>query len=228
MNAAIQEIRIFSARTCNLCGYNYVEQLDRRLTQQLCYSAPMILGFLLMSAGLLFTPGPTNTLLAVGGAARGLRRSWALPPAELAGYFAAIHLLAFVAGPFVQHSPMAQMLLRLLLGLYLLWVAAQLWRSSGTLPERSVTPAQVFVVTLLNPKAILFAFVVLPPLSGGWHAALPHLAALAVMILLASVTWIALGAMLGQGRIVRPHWIARAGAMVLAVFALVLLWGALR
>jgi threonine/homoserine/homoserine lactone efflux protein len=188
----------------------------------------MTLAFFLMSAALLFTPGPTNTLLAVGGAARGLRRSLALPLAELAGYFAAIHLLAFLAGPLVQ-AAWAQMLLRLALALYLFWVAVQLWRSTGSLlPQRTVTPAQVLLVTLLNPKAIIFAFVVLPPLVDGWPTALPQLIALAVMILLASLSWITLGAMLAQGRIVRPQLIPRAGAVVLAGFALVLLSGVLR
>jgi threonine/homoserine/homoserine lactone efflux protein len=184
----------------------------------------MTLAFFLMSAALLFTPGPTNTLLAVGGAARGLRRSLALPLAELAGYFAAIHLLAFLAGPLVQ-AAWAQMLLRLALALYLFWVAVQLWRSTGSLlPQRTVTPAQVLLVTLLNPKAIIFAFVVVD----GWPTALPQLIALAVMILLASLSWITLGAMLAQGRIVRPQLIPRAGAVVLAGFALVLLSGVLR
>jgi threonine/homoserine/homoserine lactone efflux protein len=188
----------------------------------------MTLAFFLMSAALLFTPGPTNTLLAVGGAARGLCHSWALPLAELAGYFAAIHLLAFMIGPLVQ-APGMQMLLRLVLALYLLWIALQLWRSTGPLlPERAVTPAHVFLVTLLNPKALVFAFVVLPPLAAGWHAALPQLGALAVMILLASLSWILLGAMLGQGKILRPQQIPRAGAIVLTGFALVLLSGLLR
>jgi hypothetical protein len=48
------------------------------------------------------------------------------------------------------------------------------------------------------------------------------------MILLASLSWITLGAMLAQGRIVRPQLIPRAGAVVLAGFALVLLSGVLR
>jgi len=201
--------------------------MDRWQAERLCYRAAMTLAFFLMSAALLFTPGPTNTLLAVGGAGRGLRQSWALPLAELGGYFAAIHLLAFVAGPQVQ-APLAQMLLRLVLALYLAWVALQLWRSTGTLlPERSVTPPQVFLVTLLNPKALVFAFVVLPSLAQGWHAALPQLVALAVMILMASLSWITLGAMLARGEILRPQLVPRAGAIVLAGFALVLLAGIL-
>jgi threonine/homoserine/homoserine lactone efflux protein len=188
----------------------------------------MTLAFLLMSAGLLFTPGPTNTLLAVGGAMAGLRRSWRLPLAELAGYFLAIHLLAFAMGPLVQ-TPAAQLLLQLGLALYLLWLGLRLWRSHDeTLPQQTVTPARIFTVTLLNPKALVFAFVVLPPLAQGWNAALPQLAVLEAMILVASTTWISLGAAIARGQIVHPHWIARAGALVLALFAILLALRALR
>jgi threonine/homoserine/homoserine lactone efflux protein len=188
------------------------------------------LAFLAMAAGLLFTPGPTNTLLAVGGAMAGLRRALWLVPAELAGYLIAIHLLSFVAGPFVQQSPQAQTALRLGLALYLFWLAFRLWTSqTDLLPRQAVTPAKVLVATLLNPKALVFAFVVLPPLAGGqWFAALPWLGGLCLMILAASLTWIGLGAAIAGGRIVQPRLIPRAGAAVLALFAMLLALSALR
>jgi len=190
---------------------------------------PDALPFVLMSLSLLLTPGPTNTLLAVGGAAAGLRRAWPLVPAELAGYFAAIHLYAFLLGPLVQQSPLAQGVLRLVLALYIFWLAARLWQSEmAPLPHQTVTPARIFLVTLLNPKALVFTFVVLPPLAGQWAAALPWLGALAAMILLASASWIGLGAAIARGRILRPHLIPRTGAIVLAGFALVMLLGLAR
>ncbi len=63
------------------------------------------------------------------------------------------------------------------------------------------------------------------PLAGGWRAALPQLAALALMILLASLSWIMLGALLANGKILNPQRIPRAGAVVLAGFAVMLLLG---
>jgi threonine/homoserine/homoserine lactone efflux protein len=188
------------------------------------------LAFIAMAAGLLFTPGPTNTLLAVGGAMAGLRRSLWLMPAELAGYLIAIHLLGLVAGPFVQQSPLAQTGLRLGLALYLFWLAVRLWPSqSELLPRQAVTPAKVFVVTLLNPKALVFAFVVLPPLADGhWRAALPWLTGLCLMIVAASLSWISLGAAIAAGKVMQPRLIPRAGAVVLALFALLLALSALR
>jgi threonine/homoserine/homoserine lactone efflux protein len=186
------------------------------------------LAFVAMAAGLLFTPGPTNTLLAVSGGMTGWRRALWLVPAELAGYLAAIHLLSFVAGPFVQASPSLQTGLQLGLALYLFWLAARLWTSqAASLPRQAVTPAKV-VVTLLNPKALVFAFVVLPPLTGQWPAALPRLALLCLMIVAASLAWIALGAAIAGGKVVHPRLIPRLGGAVLAVFAGLLALSVLR
>lgn len=64
-----------------------------------------VVSFTLMSLALLLTPGPTNTLLFVGGATNGLKRSLGLPLAELLGYLAAIHILALSIWPFVQQMP---------------------------------------------------------------------------------------------------------------------------
>ena len=187
---------------------------------------PGTLLFITMSLGLLLVPGPTNTLLAVGGAATGLRRSWVLMPAALCGYLCAIHVLAFIAGPFVQGSPAVQLTLRIVLALYLLWLGVALWRSEVTaLPTQAVTPGRVFLVTLLNPKALVFAFVVLPPLSEGrWMETTPWLAGLSVMIAISSLAWISLGAAIAGGRMLRPYarLIPRAGSVVLAAFAVVI------
>ncbi len=180
--------------------------------------------FVSMSLALLLTPGPTNTLLLVGGAANGFKRSLWLPVAEMLGYLAAIHILAFSIGPFLQASPAAQLVLRLALALYLAWLALRLWRLPQTgMPEQAVTPARVFLVTLLNPKALIFAFIIMPPLNGGrWAAAVPYLAGLCGMIASASLCWIALGA--GSGRLLQidPKLVRRMGSAVLIAFAVVI------
>jgi threonine/homoserine/homoserine lactone efflux protein len=179
--------------------------------------------FISMSLALLLTPGPTNTLLLVGGATNGLKRSLWLPAAEMLGYLAAIHILAFSVGSFVQQSPVAQVALRLVLALYLVWLALRLWRSPQTsVPEQVVTPRRVFLVTLLNPKALIFAFIIMPPLDGGrWAAATPYLAGLCGLIAAASLCWISLGAAIRSGRIlaIEPDIIRRLGSAVLIAFA---------
>ena len=60
--------------------------------------------FLLTSAAILLTPGPTNTILAASGAAMGLRQAKLLPLAEALGYALAIGF--FLSGhPLDDYSP---------------------------------------------------------------------------------------------------------------------------
>ncbi|HET7085478.1 MAG TPA: LysE family transporter [Rhizomicrobium sp.] len=179
--------------------------------------------FISLSLALLLTPGPTNTLLLVGGATKGLRRSLWLMPAELMGYLTSIHILAFSLGAVIQHVPAVQILLRLTLSLYLALLAVKLWVARTVDPrEEIVTPTRVFAVTLLNPKAMIFTFVVLPPLAGGhWLSVFPRLALLSGLILAASFCWISLGAAMRTGQVanINPAAIRRFSAAVLLLFA---------
>jgi threonine/homoserine/homoserine lactone efflux protein len=181
--------------------------------------------FVSLSLALLLTPGPTNTLLAVAGAGRGLRPSLPLMLAELLGYLLSIHVLVYGIGPFVQAVPIAQTVMRLACALCLLALAIALWRSNAPLVTKQViNPGRVFTVTLLNPKALVFAFVVLPGLPGRWLALAPYLAGLSVMILGASLVWISFGAAISNGRIVRvsPQAIRKTGAAILLLFAVLI------
>ncbi len=157
------------------------------------------LAFIAMAAGLLFTPGPTNTLLAVGGAMAGLRRSLWLVPAELAGYLIAITCSASWPGPLCSNRRRPRRRCA--------WALRSLCSGSpsGSGRRRPIScragpwPRPKFLsITLLNPKALVFAFVVLPPLAGGqWFTALPWLGGLCLMVLAASHgldrTWDQLG-----------------------------------
>jgi threonine/homoserine/homoserine lactone efflux protein len=181
--------------------------------------------FVSLSLALLLTPGPTNTLLAMAGATDGLRSALPLMLAELLGYLLSIHILAYGIGPFVQSAPVAQIVMRLACALLLLTLAIRLWRTGVPLvTHQIITPRRVFTVTLLNPKALVFAFVILPHLSGRWFAHAPYLAGLCAMILGASLAWISLGEAIRGGRILRlsPQAIRKAGAAVLLVFAVLI------
>ena len=160
------------------------------------------LTFILGSLSLLATPGPTNTLLAASGAVSGLRRSLVLLVGELSGYLLAIALLRMVVGPMVAASPTFGVALRLAVCLYLVHLAFTFWRRSAAPLDTAqpVTLARVFVTTLLNPKAVIFAFTLLPFTPGmGVADMLPWLAALSLLIVMVGSAWIALGASLKRG-----------------------------
>ncbi|WP_271571726.1 LysE family translocator [Bradyrhizobium sp. CCBAU 11386] len=126
------------------------------------------LTFFTATCFLLAMPGPTNTLLATSGAGIGISRSLHLLAAELFGYLAAIALLRLALGPVVSGIPVAAVVLRVAVSVYILGLAVMLWRVNARELRGGavVTFRQVLITTLLNPKAMVFAFLLLPLQAG--------------------------------------------------------------
>lgn len=183
------------------------------------------LTFLIAAYALLMMPGPTNTLLATAGASVGISRSLHLLGAELCGYLVAITLLRLVLGPIVAEIPVAGVVLRLAVTFYVLHLASMLWRGRPQ-ERRDAAPVRfghVLLTTLLNPKAIIFAFVLLP-LPAGMLELAPWLALLALQIVTAGIAWIAFGVTLGRSvrGLGHPDLINRIGAAALVAVAAVI------
>jgi len=177
---------------------------------------------------ILATPGPTNTLLATSGAVSGLRCSLPLVPAELAGYLIAIVTIGFVVNPIISTLPMLAALLRLAVAIYMGILAIRLWQRGALeiVGRRLVGPRDVFVTTLLNPKAIIFATGVVPlhhPDSGAYVAAFSGL------LVCISVAWIGIGSAIGRGALSRfgSSIVPRLGAAAICAFATALVVRAL-
>jgi len=138
-------------------------------------------GFVLAVLMLLGTPGPTNTLLAASGAVVWMGRSLRLIAAEVGGYLLAISLLISVVGPVVADHAWFGTALRLAAGAWLAYCALRLWREAAsgfTLTETRISMGRMFLTTTLNPKALIFAFVIFPP--GTLPQMLPWLGVFAV------------------------------------------------
>lgn len=183
------------------------------------------LPFALAVLALLATPGPTNTLLAAAGASEGVRRSLRLVPAELAGYLISISLLLFLAGPAVAASPALASGLKLAAGTWLAFSAFRLWREAGdgfAATPKPVGFSRVFVTTLVNPKALVFALVLIPP--GTLAEVAPWLTLFAGLVALVGSGWVVVGGLIARsgGRLVTPRRISRTAALVLAGFATLL------
>ena len=182
------------------------------------------LSFIIVAVALLATPGPTNTLLATSGAASGFRKSLVLLFGEFLGYLIAIAFLIAVVAPILARMPNFGLALRIASGLYLLYVAWKLWGHTDEmlLRKRGVSLRQIFITTLLNPKALIFAFAIIPFGSTGdiWKSA-PWLATLSLLIAIVGSCWIAAGTALqrGMGGGVSALKCCRAGAIVLTLFA---------
>ncbi|WP_455809708.1 LysE family translocator [Pseudomonas koreensis] len=119
----------------------------------------------LLTALILIVPGPTNTLLLSAGLRLGLRRALPLVGAEAAGYSLSILLWGTLLLTLAAGRPWLIDGLKYLCALYLLWLAFKIWQSNTIKAgERhcSVSGVEVFIATLLNPKAFLFASTVFP------------------------------------------------------------------
>ena len=176
---------------------------------------------------ILGTPGPTNTLLATAGGTAGFRRALPLVPAEAAGYLISILTIGLALGPVIASAPAVAMGLRLAVGAYLAWLAVKLWRQGAVdLSAVPVTPRQVFVTTLLNPKALVFALGVIPFGTPGWW---PYLLGFLGLLAGVALGWIAIGAALGRAAsaVGQAGLVPRLGAAAVGAFAVVLVVGPL-
>ncbi|PIP00610.1 hypothetical protein [Pleomorphomonas carboxyditropha] len=165
---------------------------------------------------LLLLPGPTNALVAAATATGGLRRLPGAIGAVLLAYGLALTLLGLGAGLLAEAAPAAAPVLKLLAAAALVLSAVKIWRAdpaAGTV----VPTRRVFLITLINPKALVLAFAVLPP--GPPSPAL--VAGTAAAIAVATAVWGFAGLVLGRlgRRYVGAGALNRATAGVLAAFA---------
>lgn len=183
------------------------------------------ISFAVTVLALLATPGPTNTLLAASGAGTGVRRSLRLVPAEVCGYLVSIMVITGVFGDAIASRPAAAAGLKLAASLWLIYCAVRLWRQAGQgfgMADTAVTMRQVFVTTAFNPKAPIFALVIIP--SGGIAEVAPWLAGFSGLTAGVAMLWIAFGAVVARssGGLATPDRIWRVAALGLAAFATVI------
>jgi threonine/homoserine/homoserine lactone efflux protein len=181
----------------------------------------------------LITPGPTNTLLASAGLRQGVRRSLPLIAAELAGYLVAISVWGRFLAQAAHALPWLSVLLRVAAGTYIAWLAVDMWRAAVALPDSTQKASgtlRLFLATLLNPKALLFAGTIFPAAAFVlWPAYLLSMLIFACLLAPIALAWIAFGAALGSGKLgwLDPAKIQRGASVVLGVFSLTLAWSAL-
>ena len=134
---------------------------------------------------ILLTPGPTNTLLASSGIQSGIRNSLRLIPAEALGYLIAISIWGLIIGTVSKKFPMIPVILKLFSAAYIFYLAVKLWRTATVqedFTQPSIRPRELFLATLLNPKALLFATAIFPVFV--WQSATAYSAHMLTFLLL--------------------------------------------
>lgn len=172
---------------------------------------------------LLLTPGPTNSLMLLAGAERGLMRASRLIPAELAGYLATVVPLALVGESVLQAWPGLRTAVVLAAAVWVASLALRLWRLPELAMEPTVSAKALLVTTALNPKALIFGLVLLP---SGDHLAW-NIGLFAGLVVVVALLWAGLGAMLRGGASGQPRalfLLRRLASIFLAVMSVLLVW----
>ncbi|MBP1885828.1 LysE family translocator [Sinorhizobium mexicanum] len=177
------------------------------------------LQFVLAILLLLATPGPTNTLLWLSGAAAGVRRSASLLLGELGGYLTVVVPVAALAAPFMSAHPEIGLVVKLAAACWILFMAYALWTPMRETAARPITLGQVFITTVLNPKGLIIALAIMPQVR--LIAMLPWLAAFAALVVSAGSLWIIAGTFLARlpGQPIGPRLPRRIAAACLVVFS---------
>lgn len=182
---------------------------------------------------ILLTPGPTNTLLASSGIQVGVRQSFRLIPAEALGYFIAITLWGYLIGKVSNHLPLLPIILKLFSAAYILYLAIRLWRTAGlqeNFEQTSIRARELFLATLLNPKALLFASAIFPSIA--WldlHYYIVHMLAFLLLILPIAFLWTLLGSVLASNKIawLNQSNLQKTASLVLMSFSIPLSYSAI-
>jgi len=178
----------------------------------------------------LIMPGPTNTLLAAAGLRRGVQRAAWLTCAELAGYVVSITLW----GSFLAHAGHSlswlSKLVRIASCLYVAYLALRMWRTAmpfQSSPRATIGWRTLFIATLLNPKAVLFAGSIFPAAAfASWPAYLGAIGIFTTLLIPIGLLWTTFGAALGSGRLAWIHadTAQRFASIVLGTFSVSLAW----
>ncbi len=182
---------------------------------------------------ILVTPGPTNTLLAAG-LRRGVKRAMPLMFGEFAGYLIAISVWSYVLSHAANVLAWLPGFMRIACSLYIAYLAVRMWRAAVQLPLVSDTGVGVrtlFVTTLLNPKAMLFAGTIFPAAAfARGPLFLQSMSIFTAALVPIALLWIAFGAALGTGRPAGrvSARVRRGASLVLDTFSMVLAWSVFR
>ncbi len=177
------------------------------------------------------TPGPNNILCASSGALYGYRRTLPFVVGIASGFFTLMLLCGTVTTLLSTYIAAVAPVLRIIGGLYILWLAVGVYRSSGKLVEHSEDARPLrfwngYILQFVNPKCIFYGLTMystfLAPLLGEQWTLVWSPVALAGVSFCSVSTW-ALG-----GQLIR-RWIntpARARALGI-VLSLALVYTAL-
>ncbi|MHA6194688.1 LysE family translocator [Pseudomonas wadenswilerensis] len=166
--------------------------------------------------GIAVVPGPNALLVLTHGALHGNRRALFTVAGGVMGFMAMISLCALGLAALIQASLSLFTLLKILGGLYLIWLGISLWRAAPmsldlTVQARSSDAAlfrQGLLSAVSNPKALLLFTAFIPPFLDPQRNVLVQTAVIALTY--AGVEFCVECLVVNAAHRVRP-WLARTG-----------------
>lgn len=130
-----------------------------------------VLAFLVTAVLLTATPGPDNLMVLSVGVSRGRRSGIAFGLGCALGCLSHTALAVMGVSALVAASPVAFLFLKMVGGVYLIWLGLQAWRHAGGSAKQAVPSIDASWQTLfmkgllanaINPKVVLFFLSFLP------------------------------------------------------------------
>lgn len=173
----------------------------------------------------LSIPGPTNTLLLCSGYTQGFIKSIKLILSEWLGYLLAVTAWGLLFTYLVQHGNLVLSAIKFLSAFYVAYLAIKVWRFSLHQISGNITFSTVFITTLFNPKAFLFADSIIPPSAFTYQDSyINAMLALLLALLPISFIWTYSGTLISlndassQHRL-KPALFYRGASLVISLFA---------
>ncbi|OBX37386.1 homoserine/homoserine lactone efflux protein [Halomonas elongata] len=149
------------------------------------------LSFVAASLLIVASPGPAVALLVTTGVTQGRRAALSLLPGYLLGDLAAMTLSFAGVGALLMASAELFGVLKWLGAAYLVYLGIRMWREAGqlggledTAPVKlGMNTLKAFLVTMLNPKSLLFFLAFMPQFITPAQPALPQLVILGTTFL---------------------------------------------
>lgn len=148
-------------------------------------SLELWLSFVLASFLIVAAPGPAVALLITTGINRGRKAALAMLPGFFLGDLVAMALSFAGVGALLMASAELFSVLKWVGAAYLLYLGIKMWREAGQLSDLEPVEANIhlgtakaFLVTVLNPKTLLFFIAFMPQFVAMNQPLLPQLAIL--------------------------------------------------
>lgn len=172
--------------------------------------------YLVTCCGIAIVPGPNALLVLTHGAIHGRRKTLFTISGGVLGFAVVLSFCALGLGALIQASATWFTALKVVGGLYLIWLGFGLWRSAPVSLEAAVTTSlrswplfrQGLVSAISNPKALLLFTAFIPPFLDPHRSLIAQTAAIALTY--AVVEFVVEYLVASAAHRVRP-WLARTG-----------------